>query len=448
MSASASRARLRELQQALETKTAAINDFASKRLRDETGRGHFVVSKEDHAEYLKLINEANEIKGLIDAEKKALGLYEYLDQPERDPVAGVIAAQQARGMQYKSLSQAFIESEAYQAMKAAGFRGDVRGVAEFNQGLYSFETKDIFTMSAGTHTTPAFGHGQDVGISERQRRTNRVRDLFPAESTTANILYGIRQTGFTNNAAVTPERTAQNGGPATGGPTDVFGRLPQSAFQFTPYTAPIVEIGHYVLVHKNTLADENRLRGIIERDLIDGVKLSEDYEILFGDGVGENMLGLTQTPGIQLYTGLPTDKKTAQIRRAMTKAILAYYEPNGVVLHPLDFEDIELEEDKTGAYRVAVSVAIGAEKRVWRLNVVDTPAMLEGKFLIGSWGYGAKLYDREQVTVQASTEHATGFTDGYVTIKASERVGLAVDRPESFVYGTFTPYDENGGGGA
>ncbi|QSI49945.1 phage major capsid protein [Thermobispora bispora] len=436
--ATASRARLRDLTAQLEQKARQIDNFFKNGLRDETGNGSFVVSKEDHQRYLDLVAEANEIKSLIDAERKALGIFEYLEGSDEQSVAGAITAAGGRP-QYKSLGQAFIESDAYQAMKAGNYR-EIRGVATFDQGLFSFEAKDIFTMSGGTHTTPAFGRGHDVGISERQRRPNRVRDLFPSERTDANILYGIRQTGFTNNAAPTPERTASDGGPATGGPTDVFGRLPKSNLQFTPYTAPIVEIGHYVQIHKNTLADESRLRGIIDRDLIDGVKLVEDEQILFGDGVGENILGITQTPGIQLYTGLATDKPTAQIRRAITRALLAHYDPNGIVIHPLDFEQIELEEDGSGAYRVAVSVAIGAEKRIWRLNVVDTPAMQEGKYLIGSFGYGAKLYDREVVTVQASTEHATGFTDGYVTIKASERIGLAVDRPESFVFGTFTEY--------
>ncbi len=438
MTATASRARVTELKSQLQVAAGEITRL-SHSFKDETGRGHFVVSKEQHADYLRAIEKGNEIKALLNAEEQALGLFEYLDAPAGTPVAGLLAAEQGRP-QFKSLSQAYMESDAYQRMKDGGFQ-EVRGSVRFDQGLYRFEKKDIFTLSGGTHTGPAFGHAQDVGISERQRRPNRVRDLFPAESTTANILHGIRQTGFVNNAAITPERRAADGvSPATGGPTDVFGRLPRSSISFTPYTAVIAEIGHYEQVHKNTLSDESRLRGILDRDLIDGVKLTEDFQVLFGDGVGDNMLGITQTPGIQLYTGLASDKKTAQIRRALTKAILAFYDPNGVVMHPLDFEDIELEEDKQGAYRVAVSVAIGAEKRVWRLNVIDTPAMVQGKYLLGSYGYGAKLYDRETVTVQASTEHATGFTDGYVTIKASERVGLAVDRPESFIYGTYTAY--------
>ncbi|MBG0818979.1 phage major capsid protein [Planomonospora sp. ID82291] len=439
MTATKENARIRELKSALKTEADNITRIQNA-MKDETGRGHFVLSKEMHADYLKSVDRAEQIQALLVTEEKAAGVLSYLAEPSSTPVAGMMAADRQRGLERKSLSQAFFESEAYQTMKANDFR-EPRGIVTIDQGLYSFEAKDLFTLSGGTHTVPAFGTTESMGISERQRRPNRVRDLFPAESTTSNLISGVRQTGFVNNAGMVPERRAADGTSApTGGPTDTWGRLQRSQIQFEPYTRPISEIGHYETVHKNTLADESRLRGILERDLIDGVKLKEDEQILFGNGVGENLLGITQTPGVQLYTGLASDKKTAQIRRALTRAILSYYDPSGVVMHPLDFEDIELEEDKQGGYRVAVSVAIGAEKRVWRLAVIDTPVMVQGKFLLGSWGYGAKLFDRETVVVQASTEHGQNFIEGTVTIKATERIGLACDRPESFVYGTFTPY--------
>lgn len=435
----ATNSRVRELKQALETKTAQINEIGNS-IKEESP-GKFVMGTGEYKSYRALLDEANEIRDLLNAEEARAGLNSYLDAPAGQPVAGMLAAQSG-GPQYKSLSQAFLESDFYKKARENGFN-DPRGMVKFDQGIYAFDamsTKDIFTMSGGTHTTPAFGHGEDVGISERQRRPNRVRDLFPAERTTANILHGIRQTGFVNNARPVAERYAADGvSPATGGPTDVFGRAPRSTLQFTPYVAPIATISHLEYIHNNTLADESRLRSIIDRDMIDGVKLAEDYQVLFGNGQGENLLGVTQTPGIQTYTGVSGEKFTKQLRRAMTLSILAYYDPNGIVLHPLDFEEIELEEDGQGAYRVAVSVAIGAEKRVWRLNVIDTPAMVEGKFLMGSFGLGAKLYDRETVSVQVSTENAHNFEENVCTVKASERIGLAVDRPESFVYGTLTP---------
>jgi HK97 family phage major capsid protein len=193
-------------------------------------------------------------------------------------------------------------------------------------------------------------------------------------------------------------------------------------------------------IHKNTLDDEPRIRGIIDRDMIDGVKMAEDDQLLWGNGVGDNLTGLMNTSGVQEYSGLSSDRKSAQIRRAATRAILAYFQPTGVVLHPFDWEDIELETDLNGNYTVAVSVAVGGEKRVWRLAVTDTPAMTQGDALIGAFGTGAKLYDREQVTVEVSTENRDMFERNAYTLRAEERLGLVVDRPESFVHLEFTDF--------
>jgi HK97 family phage major capsid protein len=171
--------------------------------------------------------------------------------------------------------------------------------------------------------------------------------------------------------------------------------------------------------------------------MLEGVKYAEDYDLLHSVGDGEKITGLFNTTGVQQYAGLNTDKKSVQVRRAITKALLAEYDPSGLVVSPEMFEAIEVEEDGNGAFRVAVSVAIGAEKRIWRLNVVETTAMANENFLVGAFGLGAQLHDRESVSVKVSTEHGENFTDGACTFLATERVALEVPRPESFIVGTW-----------
>ena len=204
-------------------------------------------------------------------------------------------------------------------------------------------------------------------------------------------------------------------------------------------TYPISTIAHLMDVHKHVLDDEPRLRGIIDRDMIDGIKMVEDFEILYGDGTATRLTGIVNTAGVQTYTQVAGDKKSAALRRAATRAMLAYFQPTGIAMHPFDWEDIELETDNNGAYTVAVSVAVGGEKRVWRLEVIDTPAMVQGRWLLGAFGTGAKLYDREQVNITVSTENRDIFERNAYTLRAEERLALEVSRPESFVYGSFLP---------
>lgn len=431
--------RVRELKTALRTATDEIDRLAGT-WKDETGNGHYALSREQHKDYLSAVEKADQIKTLIAAEEKAAGIFEYLNAPEGTPAAGAEAAQSQRG-EIKSAATEFMGSEAFMQMKASDFRQG--GTFKMDRGIPDLarasQMKDVYSAMGGEVSIPSLGSAQALGFTERTLRPGRVRDLFPSERTQAAMLYGIRETGYTNRARTVPERTAADGvSPATGGATDVFGLKPKSELTIVPVTYPIATIAHIMYVHRNTLNDEPRLRGILDRDMIDGVKMAEDEQILWGDGVGENLTGLMNTTGVQNYTGLAADPFSSQIRRAATRSILAYFQPTGVVLHPLDWERIELEKDANGAYTVAVSVAVGGEKRVWRLAVTDTPAMVQGRGLVGAFGTGAKLYDREEVNIQISTENRDLFERNAYTLRAEERLGIVVDRPESFVDVTFT----------
>jgi len=433
--------RVKELKNALQAKASEIKSLSDAWTMEGDA---FVVSTEQYGHYTRAVNDAQQIKGLIAAEEAASGIFEYLAAPAGvSAVGGDDASAYARGMTRKSLAASFLDSPDYKSMRDGGFR-NVGGGVQVDQGVYELaslsEVKDIYSSMGGTvPNIPTLGTAQNLGLTERVVRQGRVRDLFPAERTSAAMLYGIRETGFTNRAAAVRQRTAADGISApTGGSTDIYGLKPRSDLSIAPVTYPIATIAHLMYVHRNTLDDEPRLRGIIDRDLVDGVKLAEDEAILYGNGQGENLTGIMNTPGIQEYEGQASDKRSAQIRRAITKAVLAYYQPTGVVLSPADWEHIELETDLSGAYTVALSVAVGGEKRVWRLTVTDTPAMQEGQFLLGAFGTGgAKLYDREQVRVDLSTENRDFFERNVYTLRAEERLGLVVDRPESFVAGTF-----------
>lgn len=429
--------RVKELRTALNTVGNEIKSMSDnwREVTGSDGKPVIDLTTAEHKQYLAKVNEAKAIRDTIAAEQDAAGIFEFMGQPEGTPTAGTAAA--GGRTQAKSLGQEFIGSDVYREMKESGFRR-LGETFSLDRGMPAFEGKDVFSALGGDISIPVLGRAENIGWTERTLRPGRVRDLFPAERTNAAILYGIRETGYTNRAKVVPERTAADGTAATGGATDVFGLKPKSELTIVPFTYPIATIAHIMYVHRNTLDDEPRLRGLLDRDMVDGVKMAEDAQLLYGDGVGDNLTGIMNTPGIQTYTGLASDKRSAQIRRAATRAILAYFQPTGVVMHPFDWESIELETDANGAYTVAMSVAVGGEKRVWRLNVVDTPAITAGQVLVGAFGTGAKVYDREQVNVQVSTENRDFFERNTYTLRAEERVGLVVDRPESFVRLTLT----------
>ncbi|WP_431959449.1 phage major capsid protein [Actinacidiphila sp. bgisy160] len=421
---------LKTLTTELAAKRAEAQRIADTWQVDEKNR--FTISTAQNDAYRKAIREAQEIKGLIDSRRQADEIDAYLDAPETPSAAGRYYGGSDNGMEAKSLGDLFVESPEYKRAAANGFtdRPYIRT---------ELEGKSIFSLSAGTQTINAFGSAQDIGLVEYQRRKTHIRDLFPKATTKASILYGIRETGWTNNAAQVKERYAADGvSPATGGPTDVFGKAQESDITFEPMMYPVVEIATILRVHKNTLADEPMLKSFLSGRLTEALKFREDVDLLSGTGGSQALTGLFNTPGVQTYTGSNQDGYSVQVRRAITRSLLAEFEPTGLVVAPDMWEKVELETDDTGAFRVAMSVAVGAEKKVWRIPVVETTAMPSGKYLLGAFGMGAQIYDRQNTTVTVSSEDQDNFQRGAVSIRAESRVGFTVDRPESFVIGSWT----------
>lgn len=422
---------LKVLNAQLETKTADAERIAASFKVDDAGR--FTISTEQHRDYVAAVKECEEVKSLIDAARQHGEFKSYLsgsDHPSE--AARDVASIRMDAMEAKSLGDYFVESAAFEAARERGFGESPNITAKI-------EGKSVFSFMAGTSTVQSLGQAVNLGIGEQARRKMHIRDLFPRATTKAAVMYGVRETGWVNAAAQVKQRYAADGSsPATGGDSDVFGRAPKSKIQLTSVLYPIAEVKHSLDAHHAILDDEPRLKTFINTRMLEGVRYAEDYDLLWSVGDGERLTGIFNTPGVQEYTGLSSDKHSVQIRRAITKSVISEYDVTGIVLSPNLWEQVETEEDDQGNFRVAVSVALGASKTVWRVPVIETTAMSDSNYLLGSWGMGAQLYDRESLTVKVSTEHGTNFTDGAVTFLASERVALEVPRPESFVIGTWT----------
>jgi HK97 family phage major capsid protein len=413
----------------LAAKTAEVDRIASTFKVDDAG--NFTLETAQYKDYKSAVDSAKEAKGFIESFNEVQEIKSYLEAPQFPTEAAQGAGANA-GVEVKSLADVFIQSQGFQAGREGGFK-DVHRISG------QLEGKSIFNLSAGSVTHQALGSAENLGIAERAFRQTRIRDLFPKSSTSAAVLYGVRETGWTNSAKQVRQRYAADGtSNATGGGSDVFGHKPKSNITLVPVTYPVATIAHTLDAHKNILDDEPRLRTFLNNRMSEGVKYAEDYELLYATGASEELTGLFNVSGVQSYTGVNTDKYSVQVRRAITKAMLAEYDPTGLVVSPTMWEQLEVETDNYGAFRVAVNVAVGAEKRLWRLNVANTTAMSDSKFVLGAFGLGAQLHDREAVTVTMSSENSDNFERNVVTFRAEERVALEVPRPESIVVGNWT----------
>lgn len=426
--------RVKELEKALSEKVAANREVADAFTVDENNT--IIVSPEMKTAFDANMAEIREIKGLLN-DFKTYDEAERYSSEDREEGVGFTGGYSAPEM--KSLGDLFTSSEEFKKLDNGRNGATMQSawelkVADIGSMWRAGQQKDVYAGTVGTVGDFTAQNVQRDPMIQRMRRKTRVRDLFPVQSTSAATIEFFQVGGFTNNASTVPQRNAGN---------TAFAAKPQSTLSFSSQQAPVRTIAHWEAAHRNVLADEPQLRGIIDNELLYGLRLVEDAQILAGTGAGEDLLGILNTPGIQQYSwsnGASTpvpDTKADSIRRAATLSFLAYYEPTGVVVHPNDWEDIELTKNNNGDYLLAVSIALGGEQRVWRMPVVDTPAIQEGTALLGSFGIGAQIYDRESANIRVAEQHADFFIRNAVVILAEERLALATKRPESFVEITF-----------
>ena len=422
--------RKKELKSVLSEKVAANVDVANASTVD-TDTGTLVIDEKQVSEYRKNADAIKEIRSSLEEIDALLSGEKYLSAGSDEGAAGAFAANNGIDVGSKSLGEAFLGSEAFKALDGGRNGYTMHQAFEVKQpdiaGLWQ---KDLYAGTPGTVGDFTAQGVQRDPMVERQRRVRRVRDLFPVQTTNAATIEFFQVVGFTNNASTVAQRNTGN---------TAYAAKPQSALSFSSQQVSVRTIAHWEAAHRNVLADEPQLRGIIDNELLYGLRLVEDAQILAGTGQGEDVLGILNTPGIQSYnwsggeTTPVADTKADAIRRAATLAFLSYYEPTGVVVHPNDWEDIELTKNTQGDYLLAVSIALGGEPRVWRMPVIDSPAIEEGTALLGSFGIGAQVYDREAANVRIAEQHADFFIRNAIVVLAEERLALAVKRPESFV---------------
>jgi HK97 family phage major capsid protein len=249
-----------------------------------------------------------------------------------------------------------------------------------------------------------------------------VRDLITPGSTSSNAIeYPVE----TDNPSVTGAAVVSEAA-----------LKPQSNITFDLKSVPVRTIAHWMKASRQIMDDVPQLQSYIDGRLRYGLSFVEENELLYGDGTGQHILGII--PQASAYSAAFTPANSQNIdtlRLASLQATLAFYPATGYVLHPTDWAKIELTKDAQQRYIVGNPIDPIAP-RLWNLPVVQTTAMQVTKFLTGAFRLGAQIFDRMSMEVLISTEDQDNFVRNMITIRAEERLALAVYRPAAFIYGT------------
>ena len=320
---------------------------------------------------------------------------------------------------FKTLGELFVESEAF---KKSGMSASSRGAIRLAVNRADITTANTTVGAGRSPATSMVGSDRVNGIIAAPDRQMTIRDLLMPGTTGAGHVEYVKETGFTNNAAPVAEGALK----------------PKSDITFDMASSPVRTIAHIFKASRQMMDDAQGLKSYIDGRATYGLKYKEELQLLSGDGTGQNINGIVPQATAFSAAFVPADLQIIdRLRLAVLQVVLAEYPASAFVLNPTDWAKIELTKDANKNYIIGNAVNNIAPK-IWNLPVVTTQAMTVNTWLTGAFNLGAQIFDRLELEILLSTENVDDFEKNMMTIRAEERLALAVYRPESFVTGNFT----------
>jgi HK97 family phage major capsid protein len=393
----------------LETKRGEMKKLFDDRPNRDFSSDELASIRARNEELNKLHDEwkaAKDIEEIEEANTKGLGDMNRIVRPV--PFADGEAAEAAQQRSTKSLGARFVESDAYKGWNHAGGKQhaffDVPDVLGLN-------VKATFTTAGATLTE----YDRQPGMIMLGQQRLTIADLISQGETTMNTIRYVREDTFTNAATSVTEGATK----------------PEASFDTSEQDAPVRKIAVTAKVTDEMFADFPVIRDYIDNRLRFMVAQREEAQILLGNGTRPNLQGIETTSGIQTQAR-GTDPAPDATFKAMVKVqTVGFFEPDGAVFNPLDWQNVKLLKTADGIYIWGHPADPGVD-RIWGIPVVSTVAQTQGTAIVGAWKLGAQLFRRQGITVETTNSNEDDFKTNLIAIRAEERLALAVYRPLAF----------------
>lgn len=318
---------------------------------------------------------------------------------------------------FTSIGDAFVKSDAYLDALSAVKSGSRYTTRAVDTGL---DLKALTTTTAGLNV----GGVQQGPLVSLVLNRPVVADLFAQGTLSASVLTYLRESAATNAAAAVAES----------------GVKPASDLTLTRVEHGLSKIATVLDVPDELLEDLDAARSYIDGRLILFIQQEEEDQVLNGSGVAPNVRGLLNTSGIQ--TGAATaeaDNLDAFYRAITSVRQVAQLEPDGIVVNPTDYQTLRLTKDGNSQYYGGGPFAgpYGTSGGVndpglWGLRTIVTPAVAAGTAVVGAFKSGGQVFRKGGITVDSTNSDGDKFRSNISTVRAEERIALAIYRPAAF----------------
>lgn len=327
----------------------------------------------------------------------------------------------------ETIGEAFAKSDQLRALLKQYPNGRIPDKSIINSA--PFHAKTLITGSSDTSAGALVQNdprGLLVGLEAVQRPLT-IRSLVTNGTTDSDTVEYVRVTSTTNNAAPVAESTT-TADPETMNAAN--GVKPESALTLQRVTETVRTIAHWLPATTRALSDAGQVRTLIDTFLRYGLEEELEDQMINGSGSGENFSGIANTSGVQVQA-FDTDVLTTTRKARTLVRTVGRSTPTAYVMHPADWEAIDLLQDNEARYYFGGPARLG-QPTLWGLPVVESEAVPQGTAYVADWRK-AVLWDRQQATISVSNSHANFFIRNMVAILAEMRAAFGVLQPSAFV---------------
>ena len=361
-----------------------------------------------------------EVKSAVEAgEKSADDLQNAITEFETAQ-AQIKAAEEAenliRGLEAPKVEKADKEGEEIIMPKNIGDHF-VNFVKESQHGKKFDLAAPVFVKAAtDTQTSPAgavdFATTFDKNVVTAARTPLVIRDLFGAETISGSTLVYLVEGAIQGAPAVTAEGAEK----------------PQIHFADpTPKTVSLAKIACHIKESDEYIDDYPFLASAINGRLLYELGLVEQNKLV---------TDLLATSGIQTgsITAAATylDVADAILQAAMDVQDGSGFAADAIALNPADWFKLRTLKLTTNEYFGGGPFGAQNVPNLWGIPVCVTTAIAANKFVVGAFKTCGSVVSKGGISVEATNTNEDDFVKNLMTIRAEERLALAVRRPAGF----------------
>ena len=283
------------------------------------------------------------------------------------------------------------------------------------------------TQASNSATRTSLAQPYEAGIVTDPRQVLAIESLFGKINIDVNayqyIKYGFTTTGTATGPAVVSEGSAK----------------PESNYSGTIETGTIKTLAHWTKMTEQMIADNGNIVTLINDDMQYQLNKVIDAQIVNGSGSGQ-LKGLSASGNYTDYitgAGIDTgDTVIDLILKVKTKMEAANIRNISLLLNPVDWCKVLCSKNVNKDYLIPGIVDI-PQQRIWGVPVILSGSVTSGKFHMGNFYEGGKIFERQGVTVEMARS-GDDFEKNLMTLRVERRMDFAVVQPKALAYGDFS----------